>query len=206
MLGDQSLSQRTSSSRENESPSGLTEQQLVARMATGDRAALRSLYWVYFPRLAKFFAHLTTTTTSGIIQDLINDTMLGAWRASGSFESNSSVYVWIMSRAFVNARAHLNRGNDLRHGAALDALRTVAGYTLAETTQESQSVRGAFVGLRVVERAVVHFVYTGRSRQEIATILSVSCECVNEILAGARLGMRPWSERLERRTVSAARV
>ncbi len=195
MLDDQSLGQWARPSKENDASSELTERHLIARMASGDRSALRDLYWVYFPHLAQFFVHLTTTITSEVIERLINDTMLGVWRASGAFEPDTSAYVWIMSRAFVNARAHLNRGSDLRHRAALDPLHTKAGYTLSHTTQESASIRRAFASLRVVERAVVHFVYTGRSRQEIATILCVSCECVDEILARARLGMRTWSRR-----------
>ncbi len=192
VLDNHWLSQRANRSPCNESFFDPTEQQLIARMATGDRLALRTLYWLYFPRLARFFAHLTTTTTAEIIERLINDTILGIWRASGSFESNSSVYAWIMSLALVNGRAYLDRGSDRRHTAALDLPDAGAAHIFSGTTQEWQSLRGTLASLGVMERAVVHFAYTGCSRHEIAAILHVSCERVDEMLTRARLGLQVW--------------
>lgn len=76
------------------------ESQWVAQIAAGDRGALQALYEIYFPRLARFFSHLTAAP----VEELINDTFLDVWRRSGEFNAPESVWVWILRLALDHAR------------------------------------------------------------------------------------------------------
>jgi len=76
------------------------ESRWVAQIAAGDRGALQALYETYFPRLTRFFSHLTAAP----VEDLINDTFLDVWRQSGTFNVRESVWVWIMRLALDHAR------------------------------------------------------------------------------------------------------
>jgi hypothetical protein len=72
----------------------------VTQIAAGDRGALQALYEIYFPRLARFFSHLSAAP----VEQLINDTFLDVWRRSGEFNAHESAWVWIMRLALDHAR------------------------------------------------------------------------------------------------------
>jgi DNA-directed RNA polymerase specialized sigma24 family protein len=46
--------------------------------------------------------------------------------------------------------------------------------------------------LHVNERAVVHLVHSGHSREEAADILSMSCHSVDTYLASSMIALHPW--------------
>lgn len=139
----------------------LSEHQLVARMARDDRSALQSLYEAYYPHLYKLFAHLAVTKERQEIEQLVEDTMMEVWLSRNSFIATRSVYAWIMRKA-LNQPFH--------------------------SRPEQSSLLKT---LTTAERAVVHFVYTGHSRKQIAEILEVNPDDVDELLYQARARMRP---------------
>ncbi len=160
------------------------ESQLAGRIARDDRLALCLLHELYYPRLARLFSHLTTTRDPVPIEHLIEETMLSVWVARESLDDVTSVYVWIMGVAFDHARqpspshpSRTIRGADRDIGYVLDCGPQRWVYSLLGP-------------LTVEERAVVHFVYTGHSCQDIADIMSVSCEQVHLLLSRASIYMR----------------
>jgi DNA-directed RNA polymerase specialized sigma24 family protein len=142
------------------------EQRLLSRIARGNRLALRTLYELYFPRLAGFFAHLTLTEcTSMTVENLIMATMHAVHRSSAAFNPGEAVHVWIMRTAFDNARV-CPVSQSSRHPGT--------------------SVIAQLDRLPIEGRAVMHLVYTGFGREETAAVLGVSPGCVDVLLAHAR--------------------
>lgn len=69
-------------------------QDLAARLAAGDRLALRALYERHGPEIYTFAAKALGTERA---KDLTQDVFLSAWRARGSFDSTrGSVGGWLM--------------------------------------------------------------------------------------------------------------
>jgi DNA-directed RNA polymerase specialized sigma24 family protein len=167
--------------------------QLASRIARDDRLALCLLHEAYYPRLARLFSHLTTTREPGPIEHLIEETMLSVWLARESLDDVTSVYVWTMGIAFDHARQPLEIKSQL-HEAVSHPPRAIRGadrdmgYVLDSGPQ--RWVYSLLGPLSVEERAVVHFVYTGHSCQDIADIMSLSCEQVHMLLSRASIYMR----------------
>ena len=134
------------------------EAQLLARIAARDRCALLTLYEIYFPRLAAFFTHLSMP-----IETLINDTLLDVWIDSDVVYSTGSTFVWIMRIALRRARLYSTQWRPKDAGPT-----------------------ALLANLSIEQRAVMHFVYTGRSRDEVGEILGVSREGVDTLLGESR--------------------
>lgn len=143
------------------------EREWIARIAKGDRSALQLLHQAYYPRLIRFFGHLQSSANLESLEHLIERTLLGVWLSLGPCLIADSVYIWIM-------------------GLALKQAQDVSSVMHPEP---EGFVYALFAPLSIEERAVVHFVCTGHACQEIAQIMSVSCEQVNALLSRARTGM-----------------
>jgi DNA-directed RNA polymerase specialized sigma24 family protein len=169
----------------------LTEHELVARVACDDPLAWRCLYNEYLPQLSQFFAHLTDSTDADVIGQLVEETMLKVWLSRASFEaSQGSVYVWIMRQA-------------LEEGLKFEDARSDFHSYSPQRLERRRWARALLRPLSTEERAVVHFVYTGRAREEIAAILSVPRERVDIVLYEARIRMRIYT-RVSNQPVRAA--
>ena len=71
-----------------------TDRDLVERMRSGDEAALRDLYLSYGRRL---FAHAFRLTGSADrAEDVVQDSLLAAWRATTSYRGDGSVLAWLL--------------------------------------------------------------------------------------------------------------
>jgi len=153
------------------------EGQLLAAISTGNRSALYRLHFLYFPRLARFFARLTATSAAEIIDQLIADTMCDVWRTSATIASETTAPISIMRLAWARARAR-----------ALE-FSIPGSSTVPEKPRSLSEVLGR---LQLPERAVLHLARAAHSREEIADILSMSCESVDDHLASARIALRDW--------------
>jgi len=83
------------------------EASLVARTAGGELQAFEQLYRAYHPRLTRFLDRLTRR--SGLVGELLNDTMLVVWNRAGSYNGQSKVSTWIFAIAYRKAMKALSR-------------------------------------------------------------------------------------------------
>jgi DNA-directed RNA polymerase specialized sigma24 family protein len=185
-------------SRGNKVPPGLVSTYInwVEHPMTIDRVALCLLHEAYYPRLARLFSHLTTTRDPELIGSLIEETMLSAWIARESPDTATSVYVWIMGLAVELAMrpARLMTGSHEHDSPPFHTAQTAdRDITSAIESGPTRWIYALLGPLSVEERAVVHFVYTGHSCQDIADIMSLSCEQVKELLCRAAIYMRSAS-------------
>lgn len=168
------------------------ERQLLAAISAGSRSALRRLHMLYFPRLVRFFTHLAATSATDVIEDLVTDTMFDVWGKSATFERERPVHVSIMRLAYVRGRQRLAEGDRLRCSPNSGLPGSNCDTRLPGSSEVSVALPEVFATLHVAERAVVHFVHSGHSRQEVADILRMSGESVDAHLASSMIALHPW--------------
>lgn len=169
-----------------------TERRLVAAISAGRRSALRRLYMLYFPRLARFFTHLTAMSATDVVEDLIVDTMLDVWRKSATFERKCSVHVSILRLAFAHGSKRLAEGDRLRSSSELVRRGSDCDAWLSGSPKAPLPLPEVLATLCVAERAVVHLVHSGHSREEVADILSMPGESVDAHLGSSMIALHPW--------------
>jgi RNA polymerase sigma-70 factor (ECF subfamily) len=78
------------------------DRQLVARMAAGDQQALTDLYARYAGPLFNYLRLLSGDAS--VAEELLQDTLLAAWRGAARYAGNASVHAWLLGIA--RRRAH----------------------------------------------------------------------------------------------------
>ena len=76
---------------------GLSDLEVVKRIADGDKRALETLYARHSNRTFKFLFRITADRAAA--EDLAHDVFLEVWRGASRFEARSSVATWILSIA-----------------------------------------------------------------------------------------------------------
>jgi DNA-directed RNA polymerase specialized sigma24 family protein len=175
-----------------ESRADITERRLLAAIARSGRSAPRRLHCLYFSRLVKFFVHLAPLSAAEVIEDLVADTMFDVWCTRASLGRGSSLHVAIMRIAWARASKHLAQSEvspppprQISDGAESKAWFSIWPEALPRLSD-------VLATLHVNERAVVHLVHSGHSRQEVADILSMSCHTVDAYLASSMIALHPW--------------
>ena len=74
---------------------------LVARVADRELDAFEALYRIYHPRLTRFLERVTRRP--GLVEELLNDTMLVVWNRAATYNGNSKVSTWIFAIAYRKA-------------------------------------------------------------------------------------------------------
>jgi len=90
-----------------ESTGLVMEEELIRKVANRDRRALRQLYDLYYPRLARFL--LRVTTDQEVTREVINDVFLIAWQKADEFRGDSHVSTWLIGIAYRQALKAVRR-------------------------------------------------------------------------------------------------
>jgi RNA polymerase sigma factor (sigma-70 family) len=80
---------------------------LVARVAAGELAAFEALYRLYHPRLTRILERVTRRP--GLVEELLNDTMLVVWKRAATYNGQSKVSTWVFAIAYRKALKALQR-------------------------------------------------------------------------------------------------
>jgi RNA polymerase sigma-70 factor (ECF subfamily) len=88
----------------------LVEARLVGRIAAGDLASFEALYRAYHPRLTRFLERVTRRP--GLVEEVLDDTMLVVWKRASSYNGRSKVSTWIFAIAYRKALKALHRLDD----------------------------------------------------------------------------------------------
>jgi RNA polymerase sigma factor (sigma-70 family) len=86
------------------------EAALVSRVVARDLDAFEALYQSYRPRLSRFLMH--HTRRPGLVEEILNDTMLAVWNQLAGFEGNSRLSTWIFAIAYRKAARAMRRSED----------------------------------------------------------------------------------------------
>src|SRR3954466_14032417 len=76
---------------------GADDLDLVRRIASGDRMAMRVLYGGHLLKMHRFITGITRD--AALAEDVVNDVFLDVWKQAGRFEGRSSVSTWLLGIA-----------------------------------------------------------------------------------------------------------
>lgn len=161
---------------------------LVARMAGGDASALVTLYEHHGAALLGYVLRLAGER--GVAEEIVQDTLWGAWRAASRFEGRSRVRTWLFGIARRQARDRLRgrRWDLVELGEAVQVPEPGAGpedVVLARADQ--QWVAAAVARVRPGHAEVLGLVFVdGLSYAEVAEVLGVPVGTVRSRLHHAK--------------------
>ncbi len=163
---------------------------LVARLRTGDRAALRSLYGLYSDRIFNFLLRLTKRRD--VAEDLHQETWVSVSRNVHRLVEDTDLPAWL----FTIAR---NKFRSWRRWAALDFTRyvfdafeteKVSGPGAPDTNDELVHLELALRGLSEGHREVLLLVgVEGLEGTQAADVLGIKPEAFRQRLARARAAL-----------------
>ena len=179
----------------HEGPGSTAEQEearLLAGVAAGERLAFEALYRGYHPRLTRFLERMTRRP--GLVEELLNDTMLVVWRRADTFNGTSKVSTWVFAIAYRKALKALQRVDDAVEAAEADeppaAPESGPEHQLGHR-QLQQALLRAMDGLSAEHRAVVDLTYFhGMGYREIAEVVSCPVDTVKTRMFHARRRLR----------------
>src|SRR5438046_2533010 len=89
------------------SASGAADETLIARIAAGDRLAMRVLFARHHVRVYRFVLRIVRDEARA--EDLISEVFLDVWRQAADFEARSTASTWLLAIARFKALSSLRR-------------------------------------------------------------------------------------------------
>lgn len=86
---------------------GMSEAELVERLAAGDKAAMRAIFNAHHLRVFRFVVRLIGR--EDVAEDVVTEVFLDLWRQAGQFEQRSSLSTWLLAMARNKAYSALRR-------------------------------------------------------------------------------------------------
>src|ERR1700728_2961044 len=84
-----------------------SDEDLIARIANGDRLAMKVLFARHHVRVYRFVLRMVRNEATA--EDLISEVFLDVWRQAGKFEGRSAPSTWMLSIARFKALSVLRR-------------------------------------------------------------------------------------------------
>ncbi len=167
------------------------ERRLIGRIAASDMRAFEQFYRAYHARLTRFLDRMTRRR--GLVEEVLNDTMLVVWNRSDRFDGSSKVSTWVFAIAYRKALKALQRQDEAVEDETL-AERPELGAGPEQQAQAGQ-VRAQLVraldALSIDHRAVVELAYFhGMGYREIAQIVDCPVDTVKTRMFHARRRLR----------------
>jgi RNA polymerase sigma-70 factor (ECF subfamily) len=165
-----------------------SDRDLVARVALGDRAAIRLLFMRHHARVYRFVARQTGSET--MADDVANEVFLEVWRQASRFEGRSEVSTWLLGIARFKALSRLRKKSE----AELDEEQAAGIEDTADTPEvtamkgdKAAALRGMIDALPAEHRTVIDLAYyQGQSVTEIGEVLAIPVATVKTRMFYAR--------------------
>ena len=165
---------------------------LLERIAARDRAAFQELYHRYYQRLFGYVFKLTRRPE--LVEEAVNDTLLGVWQGAGSFHGRSRPSTWILGIAHRQALKALYRQRRVERDVEVtfEPREPEEGPESLLARRELRGELGcALAQLPAEQRAVVELTYyQGCSYAEIGEILGCPVNTVKTRMFHARRRLR----------------
>ena len=164
------------------------EARLVSRTANGELPAFEQLYRAYHPRLTRFLDRMTRRP--GLVEEVLNDTMLVVWNRAAAYNGRCKVSTWIFSianRKAIKALSQLDEPLD-DEGSDAHPAPPEAGPEYRAAQSQMRAVLAQALGhLSLEQRAVVHLTYFhGIGCREISEIVGCPVDTVKTRMFHAR--------------------
>jgi RNA polymerase sigma-70 factor, ECF subfamily len=152
-----------------------SDEALMARIATGDRDAMRALYVRHHMRVHRFVLRLVRNQT--VAEDVISETFLDVWRQAGSFEGRSAVSTWLLAIARFKALSILRRKkeDELDEDGVTALVDPVDNPEVAAQKRDTAEIlRQCLTALSRDHREIIDLVYYHeKSVEEVAKIVGI---------------------------------
>ena len=169
----------------------MDEADLVGLVAMEDMRAFEALYRAYHPRLRRFLRGMLRQST--MVDEVLDDTMLVAWRKAHTFDATSRVSTWLFAIAYRQALKALRRLD----WSLPDPVDEPAAPREAEPDRELAHAQlrdrldGVLAQLSPEHRAVIDLTYFhGYSCKEIAEVVGCPVATVKTRMFYARRHMK----------------
>ncbi|MDX2052922.1 MAG: sigma-70 family RNA polymerase sigma factor [Polyangiaceae bacterium] len=176
----------------------VTDEELVARMQRGDRAALALLYTRHAPAVLALVRAIVGDSAES--EDVLHDVFLEAWRHVSSYEaSRGSVKVWLSvrarSRSLDRLKSKRRRRDVLAAEAAQRPQEPIESQTTTLDPAERSSLWVALSGIQAAQREVLELGYfQDLSSTEIAERLNLPIGTVKSRTRAALSALRGMLE------------
>ncbi|MBB4933774.1 RNA polymerase sigma-70 factor (ECF subfamily) [Lipingzhangella halophila] len=178
-----------------------TDQQLLARVVSGDENGLRELYHRHSAAMLRLLRRLTSDP--GTAEEILQESWLAVWRSAGSFRSSASVRAWLLGVARRQAHNRLRRATPpaVEIGAAPEPVDPTADVESQALAAAGHAVIVAAIGrLPEAHRDVVVLALVEElPYADIAEVVGVPVGTVKSRMSKAR---RMLSEELSRERVN----
>lgn len=165
---------------------------LVRRMAAGEEDALQALYAAYGRRL--FAYALRLTASQPLAEEVLQDSLLGAWRSAAAYRGEARVLTWLLGIVHHQAlNATRRRSLPLTALDKASPLADGAGQPERhlEAREQRRALQAALDTLSPDQRAAVELVfYQGLSLAEVAQVCRCPLGTVKSRLSYARARLR----------------
>jgi RNA polymerase sigma-70 factor (ECF subfamily) len=151
---------------------GTLDEQLIARIAGGNRLAVRVLFARFNERIYRFALRLTDD--AALAEDVVSEVFLEVWRKAATFEGRSQVSTWILgitrNKALDARKARSTDGWD--EDAAVAVEDPAANPEVEFQRKDLRAVmRKCLAQLSPTHREIIDLVYYhGKSIDEIARL------------------------------------
>lgn len=152
----------------------LSDQDLMAKIASGDRLAMQQIYNQHSQAVTHFVKNWLSDPFEA--SDIMHETMMEIWRSANKFAGRSSVKTWIFSIA-------RNKAIDRNRKAARTVLQDIDVDIIDDTPnpehitqsfQDAKRVRACIEQLSPAHRSVIHLAFfEDLGYREIADIENV---------------------------------
>ena len=166
------------------------EARLLRRVTAGELHAFEQLYRAYHPRLTRFLERMTRRP--GLVEEVLNDTLLVVWHRAGSYNGASKVSTWIFAIAYRMALKGMRRTDEPLEAGDDERADTGPGpEQQLSRWQLHAALERALDGLSAEQRAVVDLTYFhGIGYREIAEIVDCPVDTVKTRMFHARRRLR----------------
>ena len=165
-----------------------SDRDLVARVALGDRAAIRLLFMRHHARVYRFAARQTGSEM--MADDIANEVFLELWRQAPAFEGRSEVSTWLLGIARFKALSMLRKKREVEidEDDAAEIPDTADTPEIAVMKDDkATALRGMVNALPEEHRTVIDLAYYhAKSVTEIAEVLSIPVATVKTRMFYAR--------------------
>ncbi len=165
-----------------------SDEDLLQRIAAGDRLAMRVLFSRHQLRIHRFV--LRMVRDEAVAEDAVSDTFLDVWRQAGDFAGKSQVSTWLMSIARFKALSALRRRRDVgldEEWAAGIEDEADTPEVISQKLDKGAAIRLCMDRLSAEHREVIDLVYYHEtSVEEVAEIVGIPEGTVKTRLFHAR--------------------
>jgi RNA polymerase sigma-70 factor (ECF subfamily) len=163
---------RVSSTANSSETKEILDTQLIARIATGNRLAMRVLYARYNQRVFRFAFRLLQSET--LAEDVVSEVFFDVWRKAATFEGRAQVSTWLLGITRNKALdARKQRSTDSWDQEAAEAVEDTAANPEVEYQKKDTGavMRKCLAQLSPTHREIIDLVYYhGKSIEEVAKI------------------------------------